>query len=411
GGVDTTTSGFEVPEVKLRARGNAILPYAFPITVCEAHLVTVEQKAAWSNASISFDGISPNAVTPTNPKRFLLMADTGMRVKPSNEKCHAGHELYGVSQCPANITEEEEVCGTGQGSYQALDEWHFATVLDHAFEEQADVVVMAGDYLYRQGVCPEVSNVSCVAINGPPLYSDIKDGKVVNFVPGTWGDNLAGWWADFFYPAINHLRSIPFIAPKGNHEDCSRGGHGYMLLLAEDDYPEGARAGDYCEGYNVGTFHVPFKHEQFLSLDDSLIEPLNQGIDHFNFTEGACPAPRNDSKPWIADAQTRLGDGENETTVLAQIAYYKGVMETLYENSLSHDTNFYVAHRPIFGIACNGDEYATLDWTIQNALQRHTLDRVSGLINGHMHWSEALEFQDNELPAQIVVVLLQAISQ
>ncbi|CAB9501988.1 ser Thr protein phosphatase family protein [Seminavis robusta] len=404
-----STEGYDVPITTLRARGDATLPRAFPISVCETKLVTQAQKEAWSNRDIYFEGIDQNVVIPTNPKRFLLMADTGMRVKPKNKLCPDGPKLYGVQQCPANLTEreldadyQEGLFGSDIGDFQGLDEWHFATVLDHAFQENVDVVVMAGDYLYRQGVCPNVTGVDCVPINGPPSFEDIAPGEVINFLPGTWGDNLAGWWADFFYPAHQHLRSIPFITPKGNHEDCTRGGHGYMLLLAESDYPVNTRAGDYCEGYFVGTYRMPFEHEQFLSLDDSMIEPLNKGIDHFNFTAGACP--QKGPQPVLATPQNRLTDPEeNSTSVQEQIAYYSSVMEELYWNSLTHDTNFYVAHRPVFGIGCDGDEMATLDWTMQQAMRNHTLDRVSACINGHMHWLEALEFEDYALPNQLVV--------
>lgn len=46
---------------------------------------------------------------------------------------------------------------------------------------------------------------------------------------------------------------------------------------------------------------------------------------------------------------------------------------------------------------------ATLDWTLQQYLDPSTLDRVSGVVAGHMHWLEVLAFENEDLPVQLVV--------
>ena len=38
------------------------------------------------------------------------------------------------------------------------------------------------------------------------------------------------------------------------------------------------------------------------------------------------------------------------------------------EMSLSHETNIYLSHRPLYAVACNSTHYVTLDWTMQQAI-------------------------------------------
>ena len=40
---------------------------------------------------------------------------------------------------------------------------------------------------------------------------------------------------------------------------------------------------------------------------------------------------------------------------------------------------------------------------MQNSLSPTTLDRVSAIFSGHMHWLQVLEFNDNALPPQLTV--------
>uniref|UniRef100_A0A7S4B6Q2 Calcineurin-like phosphoesterase domain-containing protein n=2 Tax=Chrysotila carterae TaxID=13221 RepID=A0A7S4B6Q2_CHRCT len=139
-------------------------------------------------------------------------------------------------------------------------------------------------------------------------------------------------------------------------------------------------------------------------MDDSLITPLNKGVDHFNYTEGACPGPAPEGEVLVPETQSRYEDeDQDDAEVTRQIGLYSGYMKTLEDWSQSHDTNFYASHRPLFAVACDGDHMNVLDWTMQQSLGPHTLDRVSAAIAGHMHWFEALSFENQGLPAQIVV--------
>ena len=51
-----------------------------------------------------------------------------------------------------------------------------------------------------------------------------------------YGDNWAVWQKDFFDPAAPLLAAAPWVLVRGNHELCSRGGHGWFRLL--DPHPE-----------------------------------------------------------------------------------------------------------------------------------------------------------------------------
>jgi len=87
--------------------------------------------------------------------------------------------------------------------------------------------------------------------------------------------------------------------------------------------------------------------------------------------------------------------------------------------SQSHATNFLLSHRPVLGLACNGTHFVKIDWTLQEALMNktesllfidgdrplvpHTIDRVSAIFSGHMHWFQGYFFDSDEMPPQIVV--------
>eukprot|EP00965_Chrysotila_dentata_P008436 274502-Pleurochrysis_carterae.AAC.5 len=66
--------------VEVRNVGSASLPTAFPIKVCEAKLPNDIDLPA---ETITFGG-RPLPAVHRNPERYVLMGDTGLRVKPKN---------------------------------------------------------------------------------------------------------------------------------------------------------------------------------------------------------------------------------------------------------------------------------------------------------------------------------------
>ena len=115
-----------------------------------------------------------------------------------------GPQIYGVKQCVTNFT-EADLTEDPAGSFQGLDEWYFQEIANAAADEDPDVVVFVGDYLYRQGPCPEgavnSANNKVKECSGVNAYSHmnetIEDDKLMNFMPGLYGDNWWGWWADW----------------------------------------------------------------------------------------------------------------------------------------------------------------------------------------------------------------------
>ena len=146
-------------------------------------------------------------------------------------------------------------------------------------------------------------------------------------------------------------------------------------------------------------------------MDDGEIDPFKGGIDHFEFVPGACPGPAADGDVIVPSQQPRYSDpkydkGDPQTynhSVDVDIARFAAAFAEMETWTKTFDTNFYLSHRPVFAIGCDFDQYITADWTIQQALSKHTLDRVSAMVGGHMHWFQGLAFEDEALPAQLVV--------
>lgn len=396
------------PEVMERAAGDFTLPDAFPVRLCEVRLQLPADKLLWSESKVRFAGVDQNVRLTSNPKKYLLMGDSGLRVKPKDlglGKCKSsGYELYGIPQCDENFTQADLNSSEVSGDYQSLSDWPLQVLQSKAAAEEPDVVVYVGDYLYRQGPCPEASGADCVAINGPPTFttSDL-DGTVANFLPSMWGDNLYGWWADFFYPSMALLHTSPMIAIRGNHESCNRAGPGYFFFLAVQEPPNGTDFKNWCVNYS-DPFAVPFENEQWLVMDNGAIDPMNGGIDDMNFTPGACPEPPADGSTIVPQLTNRHWDSsQSDESIAQQIAIYAGQWEYLAGKAATHKTNFFAAHRPVFAVACNSSFLATEDWTMQQSLSATTLDRVSAIVSGHMHWLEVLAYENEALPTQIVV--------
>ena len=154
---------------------------------------------------------------------------------------------------------------------------------------------------------------------------------------------------------------------------------------------------------NFPPYAVRFEHEQFLVMDDSLINPLRKGVDHFMVSDQGCPGAPEDGSTIVPIRENRYLDPKTKNETDTQVAIFTNWFKRIEELSQGRENNFYVGHRPILGIGCNYTDIVTLDWTLQESLGPNTLDRISALITGHMHWLEVLEFEDNVLPAQMVV--------
>lgn len=142
---------------------------------------------------------------------------------------------------------------------------------------------------------------------------------------------------------------------------------------------------------------------RFPLLDDSMIAPMGKGIDHMDF-DVTCPDV--DSGYIEAEPTDRRTDPSQDPSAIdADIAYYTEQVRVMSEMSLSHASNIYLSHRPLFSVACNATHYVTLDWTMQQSIANveGSLDRFVMAIGGHVHWFQGLAFEDDTAPVQVVV--------
>jgi hypothetical protein len=145
---------------------------AFPLT-CASPVPAGATNASVAGAAVPL----PIAV----PNRILVLGDTGCRIK--------GAALQACNDPAA---------------------WPFPALAVAAAGMKPDLVIHLGDYLYREEPCPP-GNTGCA---GSPS-----------------GDNWPSWQADFFAPAAPLLAAAPWVILRGNHEDCTRAGLGFLRLL------------------------------------------------------------------------------------------------------------------------------------------------------------------------------------
>ncbi len=130
--------------------------------------------------SVSISDV-PLAMPVADPKRILLIGDTGCRLKGK------------VAQACNDIAA-----------------WPFRIGSDIGAELKPDLVIHVGDFHYREAGCP----IDVKGCAGTPF-----------------GDNWDVWRADFFSPAEPLLNAAPWIFVRGNHEECDRGGKGWSRTL------------------------------------------------------------------------------------------------------------------------------------------------------------------------------------
>lgn len=133
-------------------------------------------------------------------------------------------------------------------------------------------------------------------------------------------------------------------------------------------------------------YNVRFENEQFLVMDDSQINPLRGGVDHYMNTPEGCPEAPTDGSLIVPVRENRYLDPDEAEKARQQVELFTDYFQQIEELSAERETNFYVGHRPVLGIGCNYTSIVTLDWTLQQSLGPTTLDRISGIISGHMHW-------------------------
>jgi hypothetical protein len=181
------------------------------LTVCAAEIAAgtkqaalvfpdLEHVPAFAEGGIRNDLI-PLPIPVADPQRIVVLGDTGCRIK-----------------------------GTALQDCSDPDKWPFARIAAEAAKLKPDLVIHVGDYLYRENACP-------------PTFAGCQ---------GTpFGDNWPTWEADFFAPAKPLLGAAPWVIVRGNHEDCSRVGAGFLRLLGPSAFDPKAACVDHLPQYSI----------------------------------------------------------------------------------------------------------------------------------------------------------------
>jgi hypothetical protein len=178
-------------------------PAEFPVTSCEARLPPGARRVVVEGRRLP----TPKPLV----RRIVVIGDTGCRLK-------AGDNAFQACNDPAA--------------------YPFRRIAELAASWKPDLVVHVGDYEYRETACaPEKAGCA-----GSP-----------------WGYGWDAWKADFFAPGAPLLAAAPWVAVRGNHEDCARAGQGWMRfidprpLASETDCNEASRdlAADDMPAYAV----------------------------------------------------------------------------------------------------------------------------------------------------------------
>lgn len=191
---DGVCPSIEIDGVSSPMRERAAPDSKFPVRVCAATLPHGAKRASISGTGLPMPKPSPD--------HLVVLGDTGCRIK-----------------------------GTAVQVCNDPSRWPFPSVARSAAQTKPDLILHVGDYLYREGPCPASQAEAC---GGTP-----------------WGDNWATWNADFFVPAAPLLAAAPLIVVRGNHEECSRAGAGWLRLLGPLAFDPNTPCTDHVAPYGV----------------------------------------------------------------------------------------------------------------------------------------------------------------
>ena len=159
----------------------------FPVGACELELPRSAQQASMAGEAV--------ALPRNRTRRIVVIGDTGCRIKVPADS--PGDPIQDCSDSNA---------------------WPWPKIALAAARTQPDLVIHLGDFHYRE-YCDDPALCSAVAERGTVI-----------------GYGWPGWDADFFAPAAPLLAAAPWVLVRGNHENCDRGGEGWMRFLSPVPY-------------------------------------------------------------------------------------------------------------------------------------------------------------------------------
>ena len=330
--------------VLLSPRGTVTTPAQapqtyFPVLMCESAPIT-----AFGHVSASVAGVALK-MPATNPRRILVIGDTGCRVTAS---------VSGTQNCndPA--------------------QYPLQFLANYAATFRPDLIVHVGDFFYREQPCP----TGFSGCQGNPVF-----------------DNWDSWNADWFAPARNLIAAAPLAISRGNHESCNRGAHGWFRLL--DVHPFDQAAVD-CTGPYAPMAGAPGAKGPLTPYDYTPPYVVNAGQVSLVMFDSS------DSNTTAPDLATKTPDG----LTLAQeyTAQLKAVLAPLAGANV-----FYVTHKATYDVrpATLNGSLAGGDATQQSVFDGLTPGAVPSqiklLISGHDHQFQVVDFATGSYAPQLVV--------
>jgi len=398
GGTERTMTSF------LHAAPNEM----FPVTVCDVNLPD-----GFTSAVVCQQNLP---LVPSNPQKYLLIGDTGMRLKIKNAGVN-DTTCTNYATCASSFS-ESLFSGTFQGIGKSLDpdmnQWPYQTIAAKAKSENPDVVIHVGDYLYIESQCPSVCP--------NPVYSVYSEGTVCpcTGIGTNFGDNWQGWLTEFFTPSGDLLKHHPWIALRGNHETCVRSWEGYFRFMYPQPFPAVLSSAPLnpttdCPNYTP-SYSVEFKNEVHLVTDTSFVHSAFGGIDHY---DQICPAqaPSGDLGGLSeTDPSWEQKKAEDLTAYTADFKSAASMMNT-------KKNNFFLTHCPVYAVVCGNHSsagnvekgtptYYSFEQILMSAVNASGLlspknpstgiPALRMIMSGHMHWFQYVQFPESTLPAQIV---------
>jgi len=243
----------------------------------------------------------------------------------------------------------------GETTQNCLHDWPFPHLSRLAAARQPDLVIHLGDFNYR--------GTNCVAYDGCCTYNPINCG-----FPNC-GDAWENWQVDFFTAAAPLLAAAPWVVVRGNHELCSRGGHGWFRYLDPHSPPPTCAPNPVDEL----TFTAPYP----LYLGDGLRVIVLDSAD-------ACGQPGlRDTTPTYREQFERVAE---------------------YAADSSAQQTWLVSHRPLWGILRYAPSDAVvLNYTLQQATANRLPPAIGLVLAGHEHLFQSVTMREADVPPSLLV--------
>lgn len=309
----------------------------FPVLMCEASV------SAFGHTAAIVNGVTLK-MPVTNPKRILVIGDTGCRVTAAVSGTQACND---PTQFPLQY------------------------VSNYAATFKPDLIVHVGDFFYREQPCP--TGFSGCA--GNPVF-----------------DNWDSWNADWFGPAASLIAAAPMAISRGNHESCNRGAHGWFRMLDVHAYDQKAVdcTGPYTPMAGAPGAKGPLTPYDY--TDPYVVQAGKISLLMFDSSDSNTSAP---------DTTTVSTDGRT----IPQI--YTAQLQAALA-PLANSNVFYVTHKAGYDIRpakVNGN-LAGGDATQQSVFDGLTPGAVPAqiklLVSGHDHQFQVVNFKANYAPQLVV---------